>query len=747
MTTAHWERVILDAAPPVGALSGLALADLDHDGHVELVTGGVGALLWYRPDTFERGVIAEGRFVVGVALEDVDGDGKLEAVASYQDPSTSVWQVHWYKPGADLHQPWVRHVIDPASNGNGHDIIFCDVDGDGQREMLANVAYCELPGIFLYKRGADATQPWPRHTVCLNVFSEGLRAADLDGDGRVEIVHGPDWFTPPADGPFAGPWERRTFAPSFREMSRTALVDVTGNGRLDVVICESEYVDGRLSWCENRLGQDRDRPWVEHELERNLVFAHSLDARRDPDGQVHVFVAEMAAGGWDQPYNWDARLIEHTTRDDGHTWSRQLLDKGAGTHQAVMYDLDGDGLLEVVGKEWGKAHQLPRVQLWKQRPEPSPLLFWRHSFLDRDKPAAGTDILAADVDGDGFDDVVCGRWWYRNPGARRSTAGPWERRSIPGIGQVLCACDLDADGRLELLGTLPNPAHPRGFSSDFCWARPIDPPQDRWELHPIGTGHGDWPHGGIVAPVLPGGRLAFVACYHSANRGEPHYPELFEVPPDPTAQPWPRRVLAEIVYGEEIVAYDLDADGKLDLVAGNHWLQTLGDGTFRAHTRADVGKLARCRVADVNGDGRPDIVYAVEAVDWKTTKTASFAPIGWLENPGDPRQVPWVSHVIDKMRSPHSLDVADLDGDGNVELIVGEHDPFRPYRSRSRLAIYKKAEPRGRAWVQYVIDDRFEHHDGTKLFRVAPGRIGIISHGWQDSRYVHLWELSTPDHG
>ena len=34
-------------------------------------------------------------------------------------------------------------------------------------------------------------------------------------------------------------------------------------------------------------------------------------------------------------------------------------------------------------------------------------------------------------------------------------------------------------------------------------------------------------------------------------------------------------------------------------------------------------------------------------------------------------------HVIDKMRSPHSLDVADLDGDGQLEVVVvGNLDEF-----------------------------------------------------------------------
>ena len=777
---ACWELLILDADPGTAQLGCLTAGDLDRDGNVEIITGGAcpepvegacpelvegacpelvegacpelvegkGRLLWYRPATFERGVIADVQPHVGVVLEDVDGDGVREVVVGYciepgacpeadrgsvaEGATKEEWMISWFDPGEDLHQPWTQHVIDPLTSGGPHDVLFADVDGDGEMELIANAMYCEVPGLFIYKRGADVTQPWKKHRVQEGFSGEGTVVADLDGDGRVEIISGPYLYTCLPEGLLAGLWKQSQVAPGFREMCRVALVDVTGNGRLDVVMVESEYPDGRMSWFENRLLEDPGAPWIEHLLERPLNFAHSLCAWHDRDsGEVCVFVAEMAQGGWNPPYNWDARLLQFSTADGGKTWWRELVYQGAGTHEATVCDVDGDGVMEFVGKEWLR----PRVQIWKRREAPSPLTRFRHHFLDREKPYVGTDILATDVDGDGLSDVVCAAWWYKNP--------TWERREIPGICQIHTAYDIDGDGRSELIATKAKPGAEIGYpslTSEFCWLKPVDPVNGKWEEYPIGIGNGDWPHGTAVAPVLPGGKLALIAGYHSAkDAGD--LPEIFEVPDDPRDHPWPKRTLAAIPYGEEFVPYDLDGDGKLDVVAGRYWLENLGDGTFRPYQVVAEGfdNVARVRVADVNGNGRPDIVVVEEGVDWNA-RESFFVRVAWFENPGDPRTCPWKVHVVDTVRCPHSLDVADLDGDGELELVVGEHDPFKPYRNRCRLYVYKKAEPLGRAWYRYPLDDRFEHHDGTKVFELAPGRSGIVSHAWMDPHYVHLWE-------
>ena len=77
-----------------------------------------------------------------------------------------------------------------------------------------------------------------------------------------------------------------------------------------------------------------------------------------------------------------------------------------------------------------------------------------------------------------------------------------------------------------------------------------------------------------------------------------------------------------------------------------------------------------------------------------------------------------------------------------MEVVVGEHDPFKPYRSESRLLVYKQADPQGITWSRFPIDNRFEHHDGAKAVELSPGKISIISHAWNEPTYVHIWERS-----
>ncbi len=104
-------------------------------------------------------------------------------------------QVVVYTPPDDPKQPlWDRHVVDEALRW-GHAVWCADLDGDGSDELIIGVRDDrsqnpgERRGVRIYKVLDDKGAKWGRHLVENGgVAVEDLAAADLDGDGRIDLV-------------------------------------------------------------------------------------------------------------------------------------------------------------------------------------------------------------------------------------------------------------------------------------------------------------------------------------------------------------------------------------------------------------------------------------------------------------------------------------------------------------------------------------------------------------------------------
>jgi hypothetical protein len=128
---------------------------------------------------------------------------------------------------------------------------------------------------------------------------------------------------------------------------------------------------------------------------------------------------------------------------------------------------------------------------------------------------------------------------------------------------------------------------------------------------------------------------------------------------------------------------DINGDGKPDIVVsncstqndsceGDIWVGVLlgnGDGTFQSPQTYDAGGsgfFSSLAVADVNGDGKPDVLVT----DCLNSSNCSSAAVSVLLGNGDGTFQPPVAYRVPWQ--PNSVVVADLNGDGKPDLIVGD---------------------------------------------------------------------------
>jgi len=173
---------------------------------------------------------------------------------------------------------------------------------------------------------------------------------------------------------------------------------------------------------------------------------------------------------------------------------------------------------------------------------------------------------------------------------------------------------------------------------------------------------------------------------------------------------------------------DIDRDGDADILLGTKWLRNNGS-SWEVMTILDTdGPPDRNILADINRDGKLDAVVGFEAI-------SKPGKLVWYDQRGQPSAPLWEEYLIGVITGPMSLDVGDLDNDGDLDVVAGEHNIEEP--SRARFHFFENEDGRGTSWVRHIVHTGDEHHDGAQLVDIdGDGDLDVISIGWTHPKVI-----------
>ena len=274
-----------------------------------------------------------------------------------------------------------------------------------------------------------------------------------------------------------------------------------------------------------------------------------------------------------------------------------------------------------------------------------------------------TSCALGDVDGDGrIDIVLTGRRSQKAAIWLRNSPEGWEQLVLdpgplnPEAGSVLF--DVDGDGHLDLICG-------GDYTSNEIWwwqnPYPHFDPQVGWKRHVIKASGETQHHDLMCGDVLNEGKPQLVFWNQGAKA-------LFlaRIPDHPRQQtePWEYHLIFQADAAMEGLAMaDIDGDGVIEIVGGGRWFKHESEMRFTAHviddtqrfSRAGAGKLIRtapgAQVVFANGDG--------------------CGELSWYERRGNGS---WAAHDLlgEDVVHGHTLRVADIDGDGNLDIFCAE---------------------------------------------------------------------------
>jgi hypothetical protein len=737
-----FEHVVIDE----DAIGHREVGDIDRDGFNDIVAVNSGesehSIVWYEYPNWRRHCVVningfsdyKAYRSCDMELADIDSDGDLDVVGRVGKPKDDRYGINcWFenpRPGNNSAEgEWKRHDI--GESYYAKDLEVADLDGDGKLDVVSRALNAKLH-IYLQEDSS-----WKERVLDIT-HHDGMDVADMDRDGDPDIVLNGYWMETP-DDPLGGTWAKHDFDKKWYTQKtgkkgawydnncKVAVADMNADGCLDTVIDQAEDKDYPISWYQ-APPDPRDGKWIEHVISQ-VNKCHSLKvADFDNDGDLDVFAAEMPNIPKEAPHP----VMIFVNQGDSLTWRKQVL-ADYGNYSAQIGDIDNDGDMDIIGL---RNHNRAPIEIWRNKTSDNKLSLdkWTYIEVDNQRGKWGDwdepnwlryfGLAMADVTDNGRKDIIAGRYFYRNPGG--GMTGQWSRIMFNSNVDAMLALDVDGDKFADAIAeALP----------DVFWLEAEDIQGNSWKATKIGmmpkTGHVNG-QGYVLAQIIPGGKPEVILAAEDSIY-------CFEVPKDPEKGNWPKTRIASETMDEGIGMGDIDSDGDIDIVCGREqgddfsvvWFANPGDGSGDWADKA-VGPSDhapdRIVLVDINGDGRFDVVVSEERYPGKEPD----ANLYWYEQLVGRK---FERHTIITEYSLNNLDVADMDRDGDFDIVTCEH---KGPKGKFKLQIFEN-DGKG-AFTEHVADRGKESHIGALLSDMdGDGDLDIVSAAWDNYQYLHLW--------
>ena len=359
--------------------------------------------------TFKKLVLSDKFYAEGAYYADFNKDGKMDVVAG----------PYWFE-GPDFQK---KHEIRPpkAFDPKGYSDNFLTFTGDFNGDGWPDVFYVPFPGgeAYWYENPAGKDGPWKKHLALKDVGNESPMWADINGDGRPELIYNTTGTMGYATYDPAKPDEPWVFHPitpkgGYQRFTHgIGYGDVNGDGRIDIL--ESS------GWWEQPADLKSGSPWVKHPFKfadgASQMFAYDVDGDGLND-VIAVWNCHQYGLAWYKQIR-DAKG-EITWKQNVILPSKPDLTSNAlrisQMHAVDLVDMNGDGLKDILTGKRFWAHgphgdaepAAPAVVYWFElrRDKDKGVEFIPHQIDD--DSGVGTQVTAVDLNGDGIPDVIVG---------------------------------------------------------------------------------------------------------------------------------------------------------------------------------------------------------------------------------------------------------------------------------------------------------------------------------------------------